>query len=123
MLLEAGAKVTLATPGFAIGEDLNVTIRVPIYQRLHAAGVQFVSNHMLDRLDGNKIVLSNVYGGHETILDDVDLIVQWSGNQVADELRHTLNENDIEFHVVGDVQAPRTMTVAMAEAAILARSI
>ena len=122
-LIEAGCRVHVVTPAFAVAEDIDLVERVPLYQRLIEAGTSFTPNTEVDRLDGREVVLRNVYSGEESRIGAVDLLVAWRGNRAVDGLRRAIEAAGMELHVVGDSLAPRFAEVAVAEGALAARKI
>lgn len=112
--------VFVVTPGFSVGEDIDLVRRVPLYQRLLASGVEFFPNSQVTRIDGNIVVIRNVYTREETTLGDIDLVVSWLGNRVAEDLK---DDTDREIHMIGDCVSPREVHIAMAEGAQIARDL
>ena len=122
-LIEAGCRVHVVTPAFAVAEDIDLVQRVPLYNRLIEADTAFLPNTEVTRLDGRDVVLRNVYGGAESRIAGVDLLIAWRGNRVVDGLRQAIEDAGMELHVVGDSLAPRLADVAIAEGALAARRI
>ena len=122
-LVAQGCRVHVVTPAFAVAEDVDVVQRVPLYERLLAAGTSFVANADVVALDGAEVVTRNVYSGEESRIGPVDLLVAWRGNRALDDLRAAIEAAGLELHMVGDCVAPRTVDVAMAEGALAARAI
>ena len=117
-----GCSVQLVTPNIAIGDDLNITARVPLYKRLMQVNVDLIANTNVVRIEDNNVVLENVYTNIES-RTEVDLLVPSHGNLANDELHAGLKAAGYEVHVIGDALAPREMDLAIAEAAIVARTI
>ena len=122
-LVAQGCRVHVVTPAFAVAEDVDVVQRVPLYERLLAAGTSFHANTDVIALDGAEVVTRNVYTGEEGRVGPVDLLVAWRGNRAVDALRGAIEAAGLELHVVGDCVAPRTADVAMAEGALAARAL
>ncbi len=122
-LVAQGCRVHVVTPAFAVAEDVDVVQRVPLYERLLAAGTVFVANADVIALDGAEVVTRNVYSGEESRIGPVDLLVAWRGNRALDALRGAIEAAGLELHMVGDCVAPRSADVAMAEGALAARAI
>jgi hypothetical protein len=87
------------------------------------AGTVFLPNSEVASLDGNDVVLQNVYSGEESRIEGVDLLIAWHGNRAVDGLRQAIEDAGMELHVVGDSLAPRLADVAIAEGALAARRI
>jgi 2,4-dienoyl-CoA reductase-like NADH-dependent reductase (Old Yellow Enzyme family)/thioredoxin reductase len=122
-LIEGGCRVHVVTPAFAVAEDIDLVLRVPLYHRLMEAGTVFLPNSEVASLDGNDVVLQNVYSGEESRIEGVDLLIAWHGNRAVDGLRQAIEDAGMELHVVGDSLAPRLADVAIAEGALAARRI
>ncbi len=122
-LVAQGCRVHVVTPAFAVAEDVDVVQRVPLYERLLAAGTTFMPNCEVARLEDHDVVTRNVYTGEERRIGPVDLLVAWRGNRAVDDLRAAIEAAGLELHIVGDCVAPRTADVAMAEGALAARAI
>lgn len=122
-LIAQGTKVTLVTSAIAIAEDVTITVRTPLYQRLFAAGARFVPNHRVREIIGSQVVLENVFSQAEQVVERIDLLVSWQGNRVTDDLSSILRTRNIPFHAIGDCVSPRTVELAIAEAAMVARSL
>lgn len=122
-LANAGTIVEIITPGFAIGEDVTLTVRIPLYERLLSSGASFIPNSRVLRIEGSDVVAHNLYSGEESRMPDVDVLVAWSGSRVNDDLWRSLRGRVPELYAVGDCVAPRSVESAMAEGAKVARAL
>lgn len=122
-LVDRALHLTVVTPQFAVAEDMDVVRRVPLYERLLAAGAVFVPNSDVAGLAGDEAILRNVYTHHESRIGPFDLLVAWTGSRAIDGLRAAIEAAGIELHLVGDAMAPRTADIAFAEGALAARAI
>jgi 2,4-dienoyl-CoA reductase-like NADH-dependent reductase (Old Yellow Enzyme family)/thioredoxin reductase len=122
-LIAAGSTVHVVTPAFAAYEDIDLIQRVPIYQRVLSAGVKLIPTSEIASLDGNAVIVRNVYSGETHRIEQVDLLVSWQGNRSMDGLRDAILAAGIELQMAGDCVAPRTADVAIAEGALAARSV
>ncbi|WP_408638270.1 FAD-dependent oxidoreductase [Rubrobacter xylanophilus] len=118
-----GVEVQVVYPGFAVGEDVHLTMRIPLYQRLLSAGVSFMPNSSVSALEGSRVKVRNIYSGREYGVDDVDVLVAWLGNQARDDLWHALEGRVEGLFAVGDCVAPRSVEAAMREGAEVARRL
>lgn len=118
-----GGRVTVVTPQFAVCEDVDLIQRVPLYERLLSAGVIFVPNSDVARVDGRSVAIRNVYSYAEQTIDDVDVLVTWHGNIANDGLRASFEATGVPVKLIGDCLAPRTADLAFAEGALAARQI
>ena len=123
MLVDRGIEVQVVTPAFAVAEDVHLTMRIPLYKRLLSLGTTFTPNNKVARLEGQNVVLRNIYSQQESRIADVDLLVAWMGNRVNDQLRTALKKQVAELHLIGDCLAPRLVESAMTEGAKVARAL
>ena len=116
---EAGAsRVELATPLFAVCEDLDVTQRPNIYRRMAKNGVVLSPNQALaDRRNGEGLVLKDAFSDEERVVRDADLILFVGYQASVDGLGESLSEARpaLEVHLVGDGVAPRRLADAVRE--------
>lgn len=122
-LIDRGLKLTIVTPQFAVAEDMDVVRRVPLYERLLAAGAVFVPNSDVVGLAGDEAILRNVYTHNESRIGPFDLLVAWTGSRAIDSLRAAIEAAGIELRLAGDAVAPRTADIAFAEGALAARTV
>ena len=118
-----GGKVFVVTPHFAVAEDIDLIQRVPLYERLLSAGVEFIPNHDVERIDGAKVKLRNIYSYAERSITDVGTLVVWHGSTAQDQLKALIEAEGLPVHAIGDCVAPRTADIAFAEGAMAARAI
>ena len=118
-----GGKVYVVTPQFAVAEDIDLVQRVPLYERLLSAGVEFLPNHDVERLDGSSVKLRNIYSYSERTIGDVGTLVAWHGSEAQDSLRALIETAGLPVQAIGDCVAPRTADIAFAEGAMAARSL
>ena len=121
LLAEIGADVQVVTPMSAVGEDIPLTTRTPLYQRLLSAGATFTPNSAVFAVDGKDVLTQNIYSREECRISHVDVLVTWLGSQAHDDLWHELEGHVQELHAVGDCLAPRSVEAAMTEGAKVAR--
>jgi 2,4-dienoyl-CoA reductase-like NADH-dependent reductase (Old Yellow Enzyme family)/thioredoxin reductase len=122
-LARAGAEVRVIYPGFAVGEDVHLTMRTPLYGRLLSAGVEFIPNSDVSGLDGPEVKVRNIYTGEEYGVQGVDALVAWLGSRAQDSLWPALRGQVGELHAAGDCLAPRSVEAAMTEGAEIARAL
>jgi 2,4-dienoyl-CoA reductase-like NADH-dependent reductase (Old Yellow Enzyme family) len=116
---EAGAsRVEVATPLFAVCEDLDVTQRPNVYRRMAKNGVVCSPNQALaDRQNGEDLVLKDAHSDEERVIRDADLILFVGYQASVDGLVETLSgaRPALEVHQVGDGVAPRRLADAVLE--------
>lgn len=123
VLCEAGIKVTIVSTDSAIAEMIDGTVRTQLYRYLLERDAVFRPMEAVDGLDGSTVVTRNIYTGQTGSIGPVDLLVDWRGNRVEDTLAGAAHATGKDVHVVGDCMAPRSVYIAIAEAATAARSI
>jgi pyruvate/2-oxoglutarate dehydrogenase complex dihydrolipoamide dehydrogenase (E3) component len=121
--LAAGLRLQVVTPAFAVAEDIDLVQRVPLYQRLLDAGAGFYPNSEVCALDGQEVVIRDVYAGGTRRLGPVDLLIVWRGRRARDGLRAAIEAAGVELHMLGDCVASRSADIAIAEAAFAARNL
>jgi 2,4-dienoyl-CoA reductase-like NADH-dependent reductase (Old Yellow Enzyme family) len=116
-------QVTLVSTDTAIGELVDPNLRTPIYKRFLGADAVFRPGEALIRLDGSTVVTRNIYSGREGRIDEVDMLIDWRGNRVVNDLQAAIEASALDHAVVGDCLAPRQVHVAIAEGALAARRL
>ena len=122
-LAEAGCRVVLVTPSMAVGDDVDITNRVPLYRRLYALSVEMLPNSDVSRVDARGVVVRNVYTGRESTISGIERVVVCNPVEACDELAEVLRREGLRVLMAGDSVAPREVDVAMAEGALAAREI
>lgn len=115
--------ITIVSSDFTIGELVGPNIRTPLYKRFLSGGVVFRPCESVVRAEGSTVVARNIYSGAETVVEDVDILVNWQGNQVVNELAEVLEKEGLPLKVIGDCRAPRHLHTAIAEGALAGRSV
>ena len=67
--------------------------------------------------------LRNVFDERVSTRDGIDLIVDWSGCRANDALTSHWEDHAFRVVSIGDCRAPRTVEVAISEAAAAAKAI
>ncbi len=124
-LLHLGASVELITSDYAVAADLDPTHRNAWYERLGKLGAFLTPRSEIDHGNKNSVTLRDVFSEQTVVRKQIDLIVDWSGCRVNDELLRTSShkKDNIEWHAIGDCVSPRNVEVAMAEAARVGEAI
>ncbi|MBO9355442.1 FAD-dependent oxidoreductase [Bordetella petrii] len=96
-----------------------------VYGMLRRAGVTFIPNAELRRVDDHGIVYEDIYTKEQTALGDLGALVLINGARAEDGLYHALRERypALEAHLIGDAVAPRRISDAIYEAEALARKL
>ena len=115
--------LTIVTTDFLVGEGIDPVVRTPIYEHLLGAGAVFRPGEKIERLAGDRIVLSNLFSRARTELADVATLIDWRGRDSEQALLAAAEQSGAEVHVVGDALAPRSVAFAVAEATKVGEAI
>ena len=74
-LATQGSHVIVVTDEPAVGLDLDLTVRVPAYDRLLNSGVEFLPNHTVAAFEQGTVKLQHVFTAQETVLASIDVLV------------------------------------------------
>ncbi len=119
--LLARNRVVLVTEETAVGELVTPTVRTPIYARFLSAGVQFRPSERVVALEPGAAITENVFSGATTRIDGIQMVVNWQGAEVADDLLGAVAARGLPMRAVGDCVAPRQVHIAIAEGALAGR--
>ena len=78
---------------------------------------------MVDSIDAQKVTLRNVFDERLSIREGIDVIVDWPGCQANDALINGWEAYSLEVVSIGDCRAPRTVEIAISEAAAAAKAL
>ena len=121
-LLHRGLEVDLITSDFAVAADLDPTHRNAWYTRLGKLGARLTACAEIDHADGDCVLLRDIFSERISTRRPIDLIVDWDGcraNSTLAGCRSALGA-DGQLYAIGDCKAPRTVEIAIAEAAEVA---
>ena len=116
-------RVTILSSDFAVAELVNPNIRTPLYKRFLKAGAVFRPNEVLLRLAGRRAETRNIYSDQTAFVEEVDILVDWRGNEVQAGLLTAAEALGLPAVEVGDCVAPRQLNIAISEGALAARRI
>ena len=111
-------RVVIATPREGVAAEEPLVNRQGIHRRLAAHGIEvrnFCEPVFDDGLAEGVVTLRNVFGATATQLTGVSLITHATPRIPRDSLVAPLRAAGIDFTVVGDCQAPRSLLVATGE--------
>ena len=115
--------MTIVTTSSAVAELIDGTVRTQLYRFLLERGCQFRPNDAVTGLDGAAVTTRNIYSKLTDAIDAVDLLVNWQGNRIVNELEDAVRASGKRIEFAGDCMAPRTVQIAIAEGAMAARAI
>lgn len=123
---EAGSKVTIVTPKKFVGQNVERHLQTAAwFPRLKAAGVEFVSEHMVTNIEqGGRVTVSDLYGGSKEE-EGVTTIVLSQYRDPQLRLYKALIDEEQSFDIerVGDCLAPRDFAGIMYDGVQLGRSV
>jgi thioredoxin reductase len=122
-LAQQGRTVRLAVSGIAAGETLPLYVRDHSAAGLHKLGVKVLTYMRLYGSDSDSVYLQHVSSGEAVVIEKVDTLVLCTGHTPVDELSDSLNDVDVEAHVIGDAASPRTAEEAVYEGLKVAAEI
>jgi len=122
-LLHQGIATELVTSDIAVAADLDPTNRSAWYERLGKKECSFTAAHIVEGVRGCTVTLRNVFDERVSTRDGIDLIVDWSGCRANDALIDHWDDHSLEVVSIGDCRAPRTVEVAISEAAAAAKAL
>jgi 2,4-dienoyl-CoA reductase-like NADH-dependent reductase (Old Yellow Enzyme family) len=122
-LAQQGRTVRLAVSGIAAGETLPLYVRDHSAAGLHKLGVKVLTYMRLYGSDSDSVYLQHVTSGEAVVIDKVDTLVLCTGHTPVDELSDSLEDMDIETHIIGDAASPRTAEEAVYEGLKVAAEI
>tara|TARA_B110000438_G_scaffold97257_1_gene96341 strand:+ start:46 stop:1152 length:1107 start_codon:yes stop_codon:yes gene_type:complete len=122
-LLHQDVATEIVTSDIAVAADIDPTNRSAWYERLGRKNCLFTAAHIVDSVDTQKVILRNVFDDRLSTREGIDLIVDWPGSQANDALINDWEEHPLEIVSIGDCRAPRTVEVAISEAAAAAKAL
>ncbi len=123
LLAHRGIATEIVTSDIAVAADLDPTNRAAWYQRLGERNCTFTAIHVVESINAQTVVLRNVFDDRLSNREDIDLIVDWPGCRANDELITGWSDNLPQMFSIGDCRAPRTVEIAISEAAAVANQI
>ena len=114
-LAQEGCRVRLCVNGYMPGWCVQQYIRDMSVGRLHKLGVEMIPYVRLHGADADTAYFEHTMSGEPVVLEDTDTLVLCSGHERATTLADELAEFEIEMHLAGDCNAPRTAEEAVLE--------
>jgi hypothetical protein len=94
-----------------------------LYSRLLGKGLAYRLNTWASAIEGDKVVLFNLYTGAAETIEDVDTVVLVAGAKADDELYSALKGGVANLHRIGDCVAPRKLDHAIYEGYLAGREM
>jgi mycofactocin system FadH/OYE family oxidoreductase 2 len=121
-LAQQGKDVEIVTSRWAVGEELDDTLRPAVYTRLFKAGVTLTPHMEVREIAGSRVRLRNVWSEQEH-WQPADTVVLALGGRARDQLYHALTGRVPELYLAGDAMAPRRLHDALLDASRAARAV
>jgi 2,4-dienoyl-CoA reductase-like NADH-dependent reductase (Old Yellow Enzyme family) len=122
-LAQSGRSVRLAVSGTGAGESLPLYVRDDAAGSLHKLGVKVLPYMRLFGSDSDSVYLQHICSGEAVVIDKVDTLVLCTGHMPVDELADSIEDLDIDMHIIGDAASPRTAEEAIYEGLKVAAEI
>jgi mycofactocin system FadH/OYE family oxidoreductase 2 len=123
LLANQDKHVNVVTPMSFVGENLEPSNRVMLYQRIMALDVEMTPHYDVVAIEGNSATIKNCYTDDEIIIDGYDTFVYANHNSSVQELYFALKGKSKEVYRVGDSVAPRMIEQVIWEAEELGRKL
>ena len=123
LLLDRGCDVELLSPlDFPI-KDIGPESRPPLLRRLFSKGIALSPYTEIKEILRNSVVVYNIYGRRERVIENVDHVVLAYYHKAHDGLYHSLKGHVKELHRIGDCLAPRTTGDAIRDGENIGRAL
>jgi len=122
-LAERGKHVEIVTSKLHAGAALDLTNIIPIYERLGPKGVVISPLTEGKKVEGDTVIVRNVFSGEERAIEGVDNIVVAVGNKADNELYYALKGKLDRVYAIGDCLAPRKVMPAIREGHLVGRAL
>ena len=118
-----GSAVEVVSDLFTIGEDIDISVKPLVYQRLYTNGVTLTPNTEVKEIREEQVVLRNVYNDEERTVEGVTTIVHAGLRRAQDDLYKALKGKVADVKLVGDAMAPRRIHDAILEGTRAGRAV
>lgn len=120
VLADAGAQVVVSTAKLWAGSGLDQATMMTMHRRLAGKGIEFLVHAAATRVAPGTVRFTDTLSGTE-FDRPADAVVVAAGNRVVDGLARELDHPRVML--VGDANAPRTVTEAVREGWLAGRSL
>jgi NADPH-dependent 2,4-dienoyl-CoA reductase/sulfur reductase-like enzyme len=121
-LATRGARVTIVTRQYALGEDIGTTLRAALIERLLRAGVEIVTLAIPLEIVADGVRVAHTLTDAERFIE-ADTVVVASGGVSDDALYRACGERFAERYLIGDAFAPRQLRAAISDGARIGRAL
>ncbi|RJQ30515.1 FAD-dependent oxidoreductase [Candidatus Parcubacteria bacterium] len=120
-LADYSRKITYVTPGPFVGHRLPPLSIPPLLLKLYNySNVSVMTNHILDRINDNSVVVRHLFSNRENVLEDTDMVIVSLDRKANDSLYFKVKEmyKDQTKRIIriGDCLAPRDTLKAIHDA-------
>jgi hypothetical protein len=123
-LVERGKKVLVVTPVFSLGEQIPpASVTLACRKILGSTETGIISSAVVRRIEGDAVMIENVFSGRLDTIEPNDTVVLSRGNRSDRVLYDELKGRAAELYAVGDAAAPRLIQQVICKAEELARSL
>jgi thioredoxin reductase len=123
-LADQGKKVDVITDSLFVGVELGpIGDLYSSRQRLLQKGVRFISDVMVQEIQGTTVKAVNIYSNEAQIFEGYDTVVVVMPNRPDDALYFRLKKKIKELYRIGDCVAPRKIDMAIWEGNKIGRII
>ena len=118
-----GSSVEVVSDLFTIGEDIDISTKPLVYQRLFTNHVALSPHTEVKEIREEQVVLRNIYNDEERTVDGVTTIVHAGLREAQDSLYKSLKGKVDDVRLVGDARAPRRIHDAILEGTRAGRAV
>jgi Pyridine nucleotide-disulphide oxidoreductase/NADH:flavin oxidoreductase / NADH oxidase family len=124
VLLDRGSEVELVSRWNVLFPTTLTTLDMAhLYSRLFGKGLAYRLNAWASSIEGDRVVVFNLYTGAAETIEDVDTIVLAAGAKANDGLYLALKGQVENIHRIGDCVAPRKLDHAVYEGYLAGREL
>lgn len=108
LLAERGAEVHYVTRWPLVAPSLQANLQFAfVYPALYAKGVSLTVNHFVQKIEGSRVTIFNIYTNEERVIEDVSAVILITGRQSDAGVAEAVSGRSIPVRVIGDARAPR----------------
>jgi pyruvate/2-oxoglutarate dehydrogenase complex dihydrolipoamide dehydrogenase (E3) component len=124
VLLDRGSEVELVSRWNALFPTTLTTLDMAhLYSRLFGKGLAYRLNAWASSIEGDRVVVFNLYTGAAETIEGVDTVVLAAGAKANDDLYLALKGEVENLHRIGDCVAPRKLDHAIYEGELAGREL